>query len=596
DGILRNAFRGRPGLSAPWKEGWRGLSPEIANEYDNQTQTERTTIGLTANFTPFSWFQNRLTLGLDKNDRLNRLFYTIDRTGRQPWGATNAPGAMYRYLPVTHVWTVDYAGTITNQFTPDISSSSSAGMQLNSRRFEAHETIGQGLVANRLNLISAAATTRASQEFEEQTSLGFFVQEQIGWRNRLFGTVAVRVDDNSAFGQEFSVVVYPKASLSYVISDEPFFNFRGVESLRLRTAWGRAGNAPAPFSADRTFAAAVTTVGDVSVNQLQAASYGNPNLKAETGEELELGFDASLFAGRLGLEFTYYNQRTKDALVSVPNPPSTGFGSGGPTDYCCSHFINVGEIANSGFELLLTGTPLSLRDVGWETTLSLATNRNQLVSFGGAREEITFGAFASVQRHREGYPLGGFWAVDVQRDAQGQPILQNGNVVVDFDNEIFMGSMLPTREIGLTNTLTLFGNLRLFANVDYKGGNYQWCAICSVRNRIDLNTWEVNNPSADPVDVLVWRSLQTLTHIMPADFLKLREVSVTYTLPTAWSQAFRSERASLSLSGRNLWMWTRYEGSSDPEVTFYSTSNFTHLDYASTPMTRRMVASLRLAF
>ncbi|NIR45829.1 MAG: hypothetical protein GWN83_17805, partial [Gemmatimonadetes bacterium] len=82
------------------------------------------------------------------------------------------------------------------------------------------------------------------------------------------------------------------------------------------------------------------------------------------------------------------------------------------------------------------------------------------------------------------------------------------------------------------------------ANLDYKGGNYQWCAICSIRSRIDRNTWEINNPDQDPVERLVWRSLQTKTHIHPADFMKLREVALTYTLPASISQRFRASRTS----------------------------------------------------
>lgn len=187
--------------------------------------------------------------------------------------------------------------------------------------------------------------------------------------------------------------------------------------------------------------------------------------------------------------------------------------------------------------------------------------------------------------------------MDVQRDPNGSPILDsNGNVTVDYDNEVYLGPQLPTREIAFSNSFTLMGNLRLFAQFDYKAGHYQWCAICSIRNRIDRNSWEVNNPDADPVEVLVWRSRQTRTHLFPADFLKFREIALSYTLPTIWSNAFRADRATVTLTGRNIWMWTRYGGTSDPEVTFYSQGEFSELDYASTPMTRRIAASVALQF
>ncbi len=587
--ILRNGFRGRPGSSAPWEEGFRGFGPTLSNQYDNQTRAERTTIGFTANYQPFGWFSNRLILGMDKQDRVNTLNYEIDTTGAAPWGATNATGTVNRFLPVSHFWTVDYAGTVTTDVTENLGSSLSFGVQLTRDQYQSHSVVGEGLVANQLNLVSSAAVTRASQSFVEQTSLGVYVQEQATWRDRIYGTVAVRVDDNSAFGNDFSLVVYPKASASYVISDEDFFDVPYVDELKLRTAWGQAGKAPAPFTADRAYEPGVTVVGDQAVNTLATASYGNPDLKAETGSEIEVGLDASLLDGRAGIEFTYFNQNTKDALVQVPDPPSSGFSG--------SHYVNIGEIANQGFELLLRGSPVYSRNLAWDATVSLYTGENKLVSFGGALEDITFGAFAQVQKHIEGYPLGGYWYQDVERDANGNPVLTaSGAATVDYENEVYVGPQLPTREIAFSNTFTVMGNLRIFAQVDYKGGNYQWCAICSIRNRIDRNSWEVNNPDADPAEVAVWRSRQTKTHIFPADFVKLREVALSYTLPGAVTSSFGAERATVTLSGRNIWMWTKYEGTSDPEVSFYSRSDYNQLDYASTPMTRRVSASVALQF
>ncbi|MBW3553255.1 MAG: SusC/RagA family TonB-linked outer membrane protein [Gemmatimonadetes bacterium] len=601
NGILRTGFRGRPGNQGTWGIGWLGFTPEISNQYDNQTWTERTILGLTTAYSPTDWFSNRLTLGLDRTDRINQVFERQDTTGRAPWGAISATGTISRFLPVEHRWTVDYNGTVSTDFTPDIASDFSAGMQFTRRHFESHEVVGEGLVADNLALVGAAAVTRADQSFSEFSSVGFYLQEQVGWRDRLFLTGAVRIDDNSAFGQDFDLVVYPKAMASYVISDEPFFNVPMIDALKLRAAFGQAGNTPPPFSADRNFEPDVTTVDGDVVNVITFDDFGNPNLKAETGSEFEAGFEASFLDGRVGADFTFYTKKTVDALVSVPDPPSTGFSG--------SHLVNIGEISNRGLELLLTASPVATSAVRWDATVSLATNKNELVDFGtDAIEELSFGAFATVQKHREGYPLGGFWAVDVERDAQGNPILYDadGNVTTDpltgevnvLSNDFeFIGPQLPTREIGFSNSVMLFDLVQLFAQLDYKGGNYQWCAMCSIRNRIDRNTWEINNPDQDPVERKVWLSRQTRKHIHPADFIKLRELAATISLPQSWSQLMRVNNAAFTLSGRNLWMWTKYEdASADPEVTFYSRSEFTALDYASTPMTRRLMASVRVTF
>ena len=594
--ILRNGMRGRADATYQYEVGYRNFGPTLANEWDVQTKGERYTIGLTANYNPFPWFSNRLVLGLDNQNRRISDFTGIDQTGNRPWGTTRSVGYTDIDIRPIHNWTVDYAGTITTDINDNVNSAFSAGVQLNARKSENYGVTGEGLVANALNLVSSAAVNRGSQGYSAQTSLGFYVQEQVGFSNKLFATAAVRVDDNSAFGKDFSLVVYPKAQLSYVISDEDFFDFGFIDQLKLRGAWGQAGNPPDPFTADRTYTAGVTSMGDAVVNLLRPSSYGNPDLKAETGSEIELGFESSLFDGRMGLDFTYYNQTTKDALIAVPDPPSSGFSG--------SHYLNVGEIKNSGLEILLTATPVYTRSLQWDATLAFSTNSNELKSWGDAPlTEISFGEFATVQKHIPGYPMGGFWSTDVVRDAAGNPVLtSSGGVTVEDDKE-YVGPSLPTREIGFTNTFTIFDNFRVFANLDYKGGNYQWCAICSIRSRIDQNTLLVQDPNSDPVEVAVVRSLQTKTWLIPADFIKLRELSLTYQLPGSVAEQMKLSSAAVTVSGRNLWMWTKYSfdqqeglGSPDPEVQFNSLSAFGRTDYAAIPMLRTFSASLRFSF
>jgi TonB-linked SusC/RagA family outer membrane protein len=612
NGLLRNAYRGRArAYNDRWETGFHGFGPYEATEFDRQSHEERTTIGLTANWDPFPWFENRVVLGLDKYDVRETQFFQIDSTGK--WGSPEETGEIDHWLRFTHTWTFDYSGSVRNRLSDDFNSRFSAGVQLNSRQYNRYSARGDGLVANSVNLVSSAANNFGGEAFNEQTSLGFYLQEQVGWRDRLFVQGAIRVDDNSAFGSNFSLVVYPKFSLSYIISDEDWFNLPVTDELKLRFAWGQAGNAPPPFTADRTVDSDVVTFEDEPTNALRPSEYGNPDLKAETGSEWEAGFDASLFNGTVGLELTYYNQVTKDALMAIPDPPSSGFNG--------THFVNIGQISNKGWEILLTSTPVLRRDFTWDLTFSFGSNKNNLDSFGGTRDEIIFGAFADVQRHREGYPLGSMWANDVERDANGDPVIDgsdNANLQTSCTwpdtedpngyggtcQERYVGSPYPTREFGFSNTLTFFGNLRLFANMDYKGGHYQYCAICEIRRRSNQNTWEVANPDADPVDLAVAETRETESTIMAADFLKIREVSLTYTIPGSWGGAFRTGRWSLTVAVRNLVTWTKYDGLGDPEVLWSrqttdggGTGNrFEVLDYASVPPPRRLSAAIQINF
>lgn len=604
--ILRNAFRGQAGgPRSQYLPGYRNFHPEFSNKHDRVQRQERLTLGITANYNPWPWFSNRLIFGLDRSDRSNTSFIPIDVTGLAPFGANSAQGSIGINYNLDHIWTIDYTGTVNVDLSENWSSAFSSGMQLVKRRGQSEGISGQGLVSNNLNLVSSAATRNATQGFSEQTSLGFFVEERVGWKDRLYATAAVRVDDNSAFGRDFSLVVYPKASLSYVISEEDFFNIGWIDELKLRGAWGQAGNAPGPFSADRTYGTGRTVVGDAAVNRLQTAAFGNPNLKAETGDEFELGFDASMFGGRVGADFTFYHRVTKDALLPVSDPPSSGWDG--------THLVNVGKIKNVGLELALDASPIRTPTVQWDMIVNFSTNANTLVSFGKDAQgnpillEDRFGEFLSVQRHREGFPLGGYWATDVKRDAQGNPILNAAgqaeivDCVWDPDDhskcqEEYLGPGLPTRSVGLTNTITLFNNLRLYGFLDYQGGHWQWCAICSVRTRIDRNTKEINDPNLTPIGFAYLNSLQTKEFIYRADFIKLRELSATYSLPRNLTSRFGFERASITLSGRNLWMWTKYEGPSDPEVQFTGGAQFSNTDYGAIPQLRRWLVSMNFNF
>jgi hypothetical protein len=172
--------------------------------------------------------------------------------------------------------------------------------------------------------------------------------------------------------------------------------------------------------------------------------------------------------------------------------------------------------------------------------------------------------------------------------------------------EEYLGPGLPTRSIGLTNTFKLFNNLQIYAFLDYQGGHWQWCAFCSVRTRLDLNTAEITDPrlqSSDPewdtygkYERARLLSLQTKEFIYRADFVKLREVSATYTMPRRFSSKAGFSKAAVTLAARNLWMATKYKDSTDPEVAFTSDSNFSNTDYASTPMMRRWQLSFNFNF
>jgi TonB-dependent starch-binding outer membrane protein SusC len=585
--LLESAWTFKPG-SAPatgQSDGFSYGSPEQLTIYDNRLRSDRVTFGTTLNVTPWSWLQNRLTVGADlSSNQANR--YVAPGS---LWSPTE--GQMTQGAPRNSIYTVDYAGTIKNTLPwSSLGSAFSVGVQYTNTQYRNTVAQGNNFPSGTTRDVSLAAVQTSWTEFSDVKSLGFYAQEQVDWKDRLYLTGALRVDNSSVFGDDIKQLYYPKVSASYVISEEPFFKLGWLDQVKLRAAWGQAGNAPDPFAAIKsyTLTKSVDPVTNTVVSALRLDSKGNADVKPERGNEIELGFDAAFRKGRGNLEFTYYNKTTKDALMRVPIPPSEG--------YVGSVFENLGEIRNSGVEVALDLLPVQLDRLTWDARIGVSTNSNELVKFGFARGPVILGLTTPNQRHVEGFPLGGFWVHDPIRGSDGTYTASEAR---------YVGSSNPTREASFGNTITFLKNFRLFTLLDYKGGFY-------VLNQTDWRRCtagvceEVNDPN---VSDEMKRQLQLALEVNDAlytqkgDFIKWRDVSLTYALPTTAARRVGAARASVTLAGHNLgFLWKPDYKGLDPEVNFSGDNGptgswaFTRVDYWTMPMTRRFTAALEISF
>jgi len=601
-GLLLSSVRGRPGrvsvLDSRLNEGWRTILPARANGYKNFTQGERLTMSGTLNYNPLAWFRNRVTLGLDNTTSQAQLLFLPGDDG-EPAGA-NA-----QRTPITRVITLDYSGNFLFDFLGgNLTTQTSIGSQVVGNKTETLAATGTGLGAPDVTLIGLSQVTSGSNAFSENNSVGYYVQEQLGWKNRLYLTAAVRADDNSSFGTNFDLIVYPKFSLSWVLTEEPMvmglLEKARVNSFKLRSAWGQAGRAPAPYSATQTYTVGRVVTGNQIGSALRTSAFGNPDLKPERGEEFELGFDAGLFGERLGLDFTYYNKTTSDMLQSVALAPSLGFAG--------SRLTNLGEVINRGVELSVTGSPIQTPRVSWESRFIYSSNYNELVSFGipnTVSQSPTGQAYGAVQQHRAGYPLGGYWAPNPRRNPDGSPVT-NAAGAVQFDTAQYIGQPVPAHEFGFSNTLTLFRYFRFYALFDWKTGgdifNLKERNRCQGQDNCAITNdprARVPQTAADTLlmrELAVYRSASVAAYwIQPSDFVKLREVSLTIELPRQYARMMRVASANVLLSGRNLALWSDYQGI-DPEVNSYGGRNFVRVDAYASPMTRRVSAGVNLTF
>src|SRR5690606_22842187 len=308
--------------------------------------------------------------------------------------------------------------------------------------------------------VGSAAFTTGYEERQKVWTAGFFFQNVFDISNKYFLTAGVRVDGNSAFGEGFGLQVYPKVSGTWVISDEDFWS-PGFGTIKLRAAYGQSGRAPGAFDAVRTWDAA----GFAGLPAFVPDNLGNPDLGPEVTAEWEFGFDGSWLSDRLAVGFTYYDQTTTDALMSVGSIPSEGFGG--------SQLENVGEINNKGMELQMNAALLQGTQWGVDVGLGVTTNKSKVVDLGGVAEFNDLNG-----RIMEGQPVPVMWDLRVANpDEIGPYVYENDG------QEVVIGPGMPTHYVTPNLSIRTPGNIVLSARGEYRGGHYTEVNEISIRDR-----------------------------------------------------------------------------------------------------------------
>jgi TonB-dependent SusC/RagA subfamily outer membrane receptor len=599
---MLGAEMGHPLIFAGARGFFPNFPPEVPQQlYDNFQGINRFTGSGTLNHRPTTWFSHRLITGIDYTGSDSRALERFAPPDLAVFlGPVTAAGQIFQTLRNNTVYTADYSATARANLTSSISSATSVGGQYYRTKLNTSTLGGTSFPGPGVETVSATAQqSNSTQSQIINTTIGAYFQEQIGFNDRLFLTGAVRVDNNSAFGDEFKWVTYPKVSAAWVASEEPFWNLDFVNTLKLRAAYGESGRQPNAFSALRSY---TPVPGPNGTNGVTPGSAGNPELKPERGREVEVGFDADLF-DRLHLDFTYFNKRTTDEIVSQPVAPSGGF----PGD----QLANIGEVSNHGIELGATYQALIRDNLSWEITGNIATNKDRIEDLGGLSSIIAPG-----QNNIVGFPIGGYFAkrvLSADRDPATQGATNvlcdggpgQGPVSCDVAPLLFVGTPTPKVTGSIGNTVTLFKRLRLYALVDFKRGNKLYNSIQQLRctAAIGIGYCDVNYHPENyaPTYLAQLDPTKTVTglnraFIQDASFVKLREVSASYTLPENWLRGVGVSRAVVSLAGRELHTWTDYQGV-DPEVnSLASASNTLAYDQGVIPPLSQLVATINLTF
>jgi TonB-linked SusC/RagA family outer membrane protein len=562
------------GLGTPLT-GYRAWTPGYTWQEVVAQRVNRAIGSISANWRPTSWMQNRADVGLDYTGRIDD---NLLRRGQgPPINNTYRLGFKDAGRGQIRNFTFNLGSTGSWNLTQALNSKTTVGAQYVNYKLERNAAIAEDLPPG-TQTPNDGAIKDAAEATVLQRTLGIFVEEALSFRERLFLTAAVRTDQNSAFGTDFQRVFYPKASLSWIASDESFFPRPSwLDQLRLRAAYGASGVQPGPNDAVRFFGGTTVNVNLVDLPGVVYDEPGNTELQPERSTEIEAGFDTRLFNNRVNFEVTYYSKITEDALIDAIVPPSAGS--------AIDVRRNLGSVKNAGLELLLNSQILDRPWLGFDLTLTGSINDNKLVDMGGVPDQV-FTTWRAVA----GYPLFGFWERPITgwQDKNGNGILEynadealtevfvgpagcNTSAALQQNracDPIFRGYSSPRYQATLVNGFDLLNRaLRLTAMFEYRGGHLYYNNTERIRCVSRQNCAGFQNPNASFEDqAMVVATTQHPSRTLdgffqPGSFVRFRELNATYSLPERFAGRYlRARSASLNFAARNLAIWTEYRG------------------------------------
>lgn len=468
-----------------------------------------------------------------------------------------------------------------------------AGVEAQENHFQNTFAAGGGFLKNsEIQFLSQATRDfRVNGGASESAIYSQLARVNYNFGDRYLITASVRRDGSSKFANNRHGV-FPSASVGWRISEEAFFapiNF--VSNLKLRASWGLTGNQNI-FSNYPTYG---TIVGGNTGNyafgegpgQVRAAGFLvntqiNPGIRWETTEQTNFGLESGFFDNKLTFNADYFVKTTRDMLLQLPIPESTG-----PS----AAFTNAGSIRNSGFEFAL-GYRNMENAVGYGLGLNVTTIRNEVLDLRGLVLN------ANNSRTQEGMPIAQFFGFQTAGIIRTQAELnevraiqpnaslgdvrfvdRNGDGAITGDDRTFIGNPLPDFTAGLTGELT-FQNFDMNFLFNSSFGNDIWSAISLYGYSADPgnkyraligNTWTPENPNAEFPRLIAGDPNQNLRPdsdrwIRDGSYVRLKNMQIGYNVPAAISTRAKIERLRVYVSAANLFTWTRYNDGFDPEI------------------------------
>lgn len=590
-------------------------------------------------YKPAEWLNFSYRVGNDfyTDGRVHQAPGPLGLVGEAPNLDDNEYGFMYEYNLRSRTLTSTIMANISHTFNKKYSIDLKLGHDLRDQRVRRNSVMGDTLVVPDLFLLNNAKRVTGESYISDYRNYGYFADLTLGLNNYLFLEVTGRNDYTSTLSRNNRSYFYPSVSLSYIFSDQfklPDWWTYG----KIKASWAKIGKDGDPYSITNGFKAG-TTIGS-SVPFYQNRTLGNPNLRPEFTQTTELGTELRFLESRVGLEAVVYQQKSKDLLVPVDVSTTTGFDKA---------YVNAGEISNKGLEITLSAMPVRTKDFSWDFRVNFSTNSNRVKKLN---EELKlteiilssqYGYLSSTVSTKlvPGQSYGALYGrtykryygneVDDKKTLRNDlPLLIGANgfpVLDDASNQRYLGSTLPKWIGNMTQTFR-YKQLSLSVLFDVRQGNYKYNQLSNflaafgesrqtedrdqtivfnglladgTANTKPIYMGQAKGPDGVDYGAGFYRNYYrgaSENFIENASWVRLRSLSLSYTVPGQWLSPTKAiSGATVSFTGNNLWLHTKYTGF-DPETSSSpsgsnASDSFSGFTY---PATRSFLFSLNLQF
>ncbi len=477
-------------------------------------------------------------------------------------------------------------------------------------RFEG-ETNG-GLVVDGLYNLNNSANQPLLDDFKREIQVNsWFASASVGYKDMLYLDGTFRKDNDSTLPTGSNEYSYSSVSASFLASE--LLEVDWLDNLKVRANYGETGNGTEAYQVFNTYLISDPFNGSPQFTNDDRLK--NQNLKPELTSEIEFGIEAAFLKNRVGFDISYYNRDTKNQIVPIEVSGASGY---------VERVINAGKINNKGIEILLYGTPVKIKDFSWDITLNFAKNQNEVLDLPEGLDKIQLarapfgGAYINAV---EGATFQEIFAYDFVYDEKGNKVVGEDGIYLTSGKLTSVGSVLPDYTAGIHNSFK-YKNFDFSALIDIsEGGKYysitnMWGMYSGMAEGTAVPTSNGNtiredgiilpgvkedgSPNTTSITAEDWgvshyhgNGTPSATSIFDASYVKLREVTLGYTIPK-FVDIIESVR--LSIYGRNLAVWGLDNKGIDPETVVGGSGNIQGLEGGIIPATRSFGFNLKINF